>query len=132
MDENAVTAQHIKSDIKALDQRYAIVEPGERCYVCRLPLLARQFFVFPCQHAFHSDCLGRKVVEQVGVARGKRIRELQQEVQKGTKIGMERERLVRELDGLVAGACVLCGESAVKMVDEPFVTGSDDLEEWAL
>ncbi|KAK5278195.1 tethering complex subunit, partial [Cryomyces antarcticus] len=66
MDESARTATHVKSDIKALDQRYAIVEPGERCYICRLPLLSRQFFVFPCQHAFHSDCLGRRVVGQAG------------------------------------------------------------------
>jgi len=132
MDESAVTAQNIKASIKALDQRYAIVEPGERCYICRLPLLARQFFVFPCQHAFHSDCLGKRVIEQAGVARSRRIRELQGEVQRGTVIGPKRERLIRELDGLVAGACVLCGDAAVRMVDEPFVTGADDQGEWAL
>ncbi|KAK3077868.1 hypothetical protein LTS18_009049, partial [Coniosporium uncinatum] len=132
MDESAVTAQNIKASIKALDQRYAIVEPGERCYICRLPLLARQFFVFPCQHAFHSDCLGKRVIEQAGVARSRRIRELQGEVQRGTVIGAKRERLIRELDGLVAGACVLCGDAAVRMVDEPFVTGADDQGEWAL
>ncbi|CAZ82469.1 unnamed protein product [Tuber melanosporum] len=34
MDESTHTASHIRSDIIALDQRYAIVEPGERCYVC--------------------------------------------------------------------------------------------------
>jgi len=53
-------------------------------------------------------------------------------VQRGTVIGAKRERLIRELDGLVAGACVLCGDAAVRMVDEPFVTGADDQGEWAL
>nr|GFD55056.1 vacuolar protein sorting-associated protein 18 homolog [Tanacetum cinerariifolium] len=91
MDDSEETAHHIKSDIKALDQRYAIVEPGERCYVCGLPLLARQFFVFPCQHAFHSDCLAKKVVELAGIARGKRIAELQLNVSKGTSTGAKRE-----------------------------------------
>ena len=104
MDESTLTAQHIKADIKQLESRYAIVEPGEKCYVCRLPLLARQFFVFPCQHAFHSECLGRKVVEQAGVAKGRRIRELQMEVTKGTSAGARRERAARELDELVAEA----------------------------
>ncbi|KAF1811918.1 hypothetical protein P152DRAFT_37613 [Eremomyces bilateralis CBS 781.70] len=132
MDESAVTAQHIKTDIKALDQRYAIVEPGERCYICRLPLLSRQFFVFACQHAFHGDCLGNMVVEQAGIGRSRRIRELQVEVSKGTSLGASREKLIKELDALVASACVLCSEMAVKRIDEPFVLPTDDHSEWAL
>lgn len=104
MDESAASAESIKTDIGALDRRYAIVEPGEMCRVCRLPLLSRQFFVFPCQHAFHGDCLGRKVLDQSGLSQGRRIRELQAEINKGISTGAKRERLVRELDGLVARA----------------------------
>lgn len=104
MDESALTAQHIKSDIKSLDQRYAIVEPGERCYICRLPLLAKQFFVFPCQHAFHSDCLGKRVVELAGVGEAMRIKKVQGEVGRGMYVGKRREKAIRELDELVAGA----------------------------
>ena len=104
MDESAQTATNIKIDIAALDHRYAIVEPGEKCYVCGLPLLSRQFFVFPCQHAFHSDCLGRKVMEQVGLGKGKRIRELQGQISKGLLAGARRDRAIAELDGLVASA----------------------------
>ncbi|KAF2457272.1 Pep3/Vps18/deep orange family-domain-containing protein [Lineolata rhizophorae] len=132
MDDAADTAKHIKSDIRELEHRYAIVEPGERCYVCRLPLLVRQFFVFPCQHAFHADCLGKKVIEQAGVAKSKRIKELQVEVGRGTSTGAKRERAVKELDALIASACVLCSDSAVKQIDEPFVLQSDNREEWAL
>ncbi|KAK0900401.1 tethering complex subunit [Friedmanniomyces endolithicus] len=132
MDESASTAQHIKDDIKALDQRYAIVEPGERCWKCRLPLLMRQFFVFPCQHAFHADCLGEMVMQSVGMGKEKRIRELRSEIGRGVAMGKRREGMVRELDGLVAGACVLCSEMAVRMIDEPFVTTGEDKGEWAV
>lgn len=132
MDESANTAQHIKDDIRALDQRYAIVEPGERCWKCRLPLLMRQFFVFPCQHAFHADCLGEMVMGMAGMGKSKRIRELQKEIGRGVAMGKRREGMVRELDGLVAGACVLCSEMAVRVVDEPFITAADNREEWAV
>ncbi|KXL50771.1 hypothetical protein M433DRAFT_151095 [Acidomyces richmondensis BFW] len=132
MDESAATAQHIKSDIAALDQRYAIVEPGERCWKCRLPLLMRQFFVFPCQHAFHADCLGEMTMKMVGLGKTKRIKELQREIGRGVALGKRRESMVRELDALVAGACVLCSEIAVKLIDEPFVTKDDDRNEWAV
>ncbi|KAF2738624.1 hypothetical protein EJ04DRAFT_428532 [Polyplosphaeria fusca] len=128
MDDTEETAAHIKTDIKALDQRYAIVEPGERCYVCGLPLLARQFFVFPCQHAFHSDCLAKKVVELAGIAKSKRIAELQVEVSKGVSVGKKREAAIKELDALVGSSC----ELAVKLIDEPFISATDNTEEWAL
>lgn len=99
MDASTATAESIKKDIKRLDGRYAIVEPGERCRVCQLPLLSRQFFVFPsCQHGFHSDCLGRKVLEGSGRTVRGRIRELQASIARGGR----REREARELDALVA------------------------------
>jgi hypothetical protein len=104
MDESSQTAANIKIDIAALDHRYAIVEPGEKCYVCSLPLLSRQFFVFPCQHAFHSDCLGRKVLEQAGVGKSRRIKECQVAISKGLVSGVQKDAMVAELDALVASA----------------------------
>lgn len=101
MDASARTAESIKEDIKSLNKRYAIVEPGERCRVCELPLLSRQFFVFPsCQHGFHSDCLGRKVLDGSGLTMRARIRELQGVISEGGK----RQKEARELDALVAQA----------------------------
>ncbi|KAL2164140.1 hypothetical protein VTH06DRAFT_3354 [Thermothelomyces fergusii] len=104
MDESSQTAANIKVDIAALDRRYAIVEPGEKCHACGLPLLSRQFFVFPCQHAFHSDCLGRRVLEQCGPAKAKRIRDCQVQIGKGLVSGEKREAMVAELDALIASA----------------------------
>ncbi|GAP86433.1 putative vacuolar membrane protein pep3 protein [Rosellinia necatrix] len=132
MDESSQTAANIKIDIAALDHRYAIVEPGEKCYVCNLPLLSRQFFVFPCQHAFHSDCLGRKVLEQAGVSKSRRIRECQISISKGLVSGAQKDAMVAELDALVASACILCSDYAIKRIDEPFVGPDDDVHEWAL
>ncbi|EYE93416.1 vacuolar protein sorting protein DigA [Aspergillus ruber CBS 135680] len=101
MDNSAHTARQIRSEIAALDTRYAIVEPGEKCWICSLPVLSRQFFVFPCQHAFHSDCLGKEVLEGAG-GKKKYIRDLQ--AQLGNVSGTKREDIVRELDGIVAEA----------------------------
>lgn len=104
MDTSAHTAEQIQAEIQALDLRYAIVEPGEKCWICGLPVLSRQFFVFPCQHAFHSDCLGKKVLEGSGMGKKKHIKDLQNEVSRGLSTGTKRENVIRELDGLVAEA----------------------------
>ncbi|KKK14266.1 hypothetical protein ARAM_006038 [Aspergillus rambellii] len=131
MDNSAQTARQIRSEIAALDTRYAIVEPGEKCWLCSLPVLSRQFFVFPCQHAFHSDCLGREVLEGAGGKR-KYIRDLQTQLNGGNIPSSRREEIVRELDGLIAEACILCGDHAIKQIDKPFITSSDNVDEWAL
>jgi hypothetical protein len=103
MDNSAQTARKIRNEIADLDSRYAIVEPGEKCWICSLPLLSRQFFVFPCQHAFHSDCLGKEVLEGAG-GKKKYIRDLQTQLSKGDISTSRREEIVKELDGLVAEA----------------------------
>lgn len=103
MDNSAQTARQIRGEISGLDTRYAIVEPGEKCWICSLPLLSRQFFVFPCQHAFHSDCLGKEVLEGAG-GKKKYIRDLQAQLSKGDLSTSRREEIVKELDGLVAEA----------------------------
>ncbi|BCS20163.1 vacuolar protein sorting protein DigA [Aspergillus puulaauensis] len=131
MDNSAQTARQIRSEIVALDTRYAIVEPGEKCWICSLPVLSRQFFVFPCQHAFHSDCLGRQVLEGAG-GKKKYIRDLQSQLNEGALTASRREEIVKELDGLIAEACILCGDHAIKQIDKPFITPKDDADEWAL
>lgn len=103
MDNSAHTARQIRGEIAGLDTRYAIVEPGEKCWICSLPLLSRQFFVFPCQHAFHSDCLGKEVLEGAG-GKKKYIRDLQAQLSKSDIPSSRREEIVKELDGLVAEA----------------------------
>lgn len=57
MDEATRNAQAIKDDITALKNRFVTIDAGERCSSCGLALLTRQFYVFPCQHTFHADCL---------------------------------------------------------------------------
>lgn len=57
MDEATASAESIKRDIEGLANRFVTVEPGDKCWKCGLPLVTRQFYVFPCQHFFHADCL---------------------------------------------------------------------------
>ena len=57
MDDATKNAQAIKNDIAVLKTRFVTIDAGERCSSCGNALLTRQFYVFPCQHAFHADCL---------------------------------------------------------------------------
>lgn len=67
-------ADNIRNDISALTQRYAVIERGEDCGICKRKILTvggdyrmargytsvgpmAPFYVFPCGHAFHAHCL---------------------------------------------------------------------------
>lgn len=140
MDSSQHTAEQIRHEIAALDSRYAIVEAGEKCWICGVAVLARQFFVFPCQHAFHSDCLGKRVLESASATKKSLIRELQgklsqQQTQiqvQGLSMTPQRQKWIRELDGIVGEQCVLCGDIGIRSIDEPFVTDRDDARVWAV
>ena len=57
MDDATQSAESMKEYIVGLKNRFITVDAGERCAVCSIPILTRQFYVFPCHHAFHADCL---------------------------------------------------------------------------
>ncbi|WMV29117.1 hypothetical protein MTR67_022502 [Solanum verrucosum] len=67
-------ADNIRNDISALAQRYTVIDRDEECGVCRRKILnvggdyrmttsymvvgpMAPFYVFPCGHAFHAQCL---------------------------------------------------------------------------
>ncbi|KAK9360136.1 Pep3/Vps18/deep orange family-domain-containing protein [Lipomyces starkeyi] len=119
MDESAKTSETIRADINSLSTRFAIVEPGERCFICSFPLLSRQFYVFPCQHSFHGDCLINKVAEISNPRVRRKITQLQLEAQKSGGA------ISDDLDALVAAECILCGPYMINSIDEQFVDEKD-------
>lgn len=57
MAEATRSAESIKHDIEALASRFVAVEQSDKCWHCGVGITTRQFYVFPCQHSFHADCL---------------------------------------------------------------------------
>jgi hypothetical protein len=74
MDEATQSAESIKRDIEGLSNRFVTVEAGDKCWRCGLGLLSRQFYVFPCQHTFHADCMISKMsFEALSIVLGEKL-----------------------------------------------------------
>ncbi|KAJ3516463.1 hypothetical protein NLJ89_g1114 [Agrocybe chaxingu] len=85
MDEATRTAESIKQDIAALKNRFITIDANEQCSHCSTLLLTRQFYVFPCHHMFHADCLIGLAKEYLPAHSLRRIVTLQTELLKDAR-----------------------------------------------
>ncbi|THH33502.1 hypothetical protein EUX98_g626 [Antrodiella citrinella] len=85
MDETTRNAEAIKQDIAALQKRFITLDVKEKCVVCEQALLTRQFYVFPCHHTFHADCLIGLTKEYLPASSLRKIIALQTELVKTTQ-----------------------------------------------
>lgn len=88
MDDATKTAESIRDDIRELRNKFGIVSASSKCNVCSYSLMTRQFYLFPCQHVFHSDCLINNVTKNFNAAQRQKYIEIQEKLAKeSTKIG---------------------------------------------
>ena len=110
-----------------------------KCHICSFSLLTRQFYLFPCQHHFHADCLTAETMKHFSNAQRQRVADLQDKINKDQVTSKkmsaaddlenvapsESNQLRINLDDLVASECVLCGDIMIKSVEKPFITDSE-------
>lgn len=131
MDEAARSSQSIQASINDLGRRYAVIQAGESCAICGYPLLTRPFYVFPCRHTFHVDCLVGQLKEEGSLGLKRRIAEVQNEW--GRHVSEEGKRkAMEEFDDVVAGECVLCGDLMLRSIDAGFKGDKNELEGWKI
>ncbi|CAN8293989.1 unnamed protein product [Cochlearia groenlandica] len=147
-------ADNIRNDISALTQRYAVIDRDEECGVCKRKILMMTgdfrmaqghssagplapFYVFPCGHSFHAQCLITHVTSCAHEDQAEHILDLQKQL---TLLGSETrrdingnrsdepvistttaEKLRAELDDAIASECPFCGELMINEIALPFI-----------
>ncbi|KAL1199085.1 Vacuolar sorting protein 18 [Cardamine amara subsp. amara] len=153
-------ADNIRNDISALTQRYAVIDRNQECGVCKRKILMMTgdfrmaqgyssagplapFYVFPCGHSFHAQCLITHVTSCAHEEQAEHILDLQKQL---TLLGSETRRdingnrsdepitstttadkLRSELDDAIASECPFCGELMINEITLPFIKPDDSL-----
>lgn len=155
-------ADNIRNDIGALAQRYAIIERDEECGVCRrrilntaadfgisrgyasLALMA-PFYVFPCGHAFHAQCLIAHITQCTNPEQAEHILDLQKQltlvsgemgrdldssltVQEPVASMNQVDKIRSQLDDEIASECPFCGELMIQEISMPFILSEEEQE----
>ena len=62
MDHYTSSAEQVRVEIRGLKTRHGELRGDQVCELCDPAILRRVFYLFPCSHAFHADCLVAEVV----------------------------------------------------------------------
>lgn len=160
MDQSTQSAEEIREDIRKLNHKYGFVDSQQKCQLCDSAVLTREFYLFPCQHVYHADCLQSHVTKylfseqqrQLFTNLGGQIRQLESQARStaaaqaasggssggsGGALAEARSRMQKlrgQLDDLVAPECLLCGENSLQSIDKPFIAANEvhEAESWAI
>ncbi|KAI7903291.1 Pep3/Vps18/deep orange family-domain-containing protein [Cokeromyces recurvatus] len=140
MDEATSSAEHIRIDVRKLRKRFSIIDKEQTCYLCKFPLLTRQFYVFSCNHEYHVDCLRNRVAKDLPTRQIKKLADIQEQLSHEFKlvrtlqtmdeekeIALRIDELRHQFDHIIANQCVMCGDIMINSIDVPFI-GEDEAD----
>ncbi|XP_041978717.1 vacuolar protein sorting-associated protein 18 homolog isoform X2 [Aricia agestis] len=142
MEDATKSAEYVRQEIQSFRNRSVLVSAGDSCSLCALALLLRPFYLFPCSHRYHADCLRHHTQPLLPPARRNKLGELQRQLSVLSKIELDtvtssglprRDQIKNEIDDIVAAECVFCGEYMIQSIDKPFIADEDwdrMMKEW--
>jgi hypothetical protein len=137
MEELAETADSTVKELESMKNRaYCMNSQHQRCEYCVDPLFGKQFYLFPCSHGFHAQCLLKRAPLHLQPAQLSAVRGIE-DVLKGlsgrvkdadNRARAQQESLQLELDGYIAADCPLCGFVMIRSLGVSLVAEEDIAE----
>ena len=145
--ESKASATQVKNELKNIKERHIEIEGMQPCEVCNKPVMKKSFYVYPCAHSYHRDCLLdmmipllrtkdyikankiSKVVEEIAEKEGRSA------PKKGKKIEESKESLkdlYLRLDGLLAPQCYYCSPQFIETVKDELIEDKYEEELWII
>lgn len=139
MEDSAKSAERVRNDLQTFRNRSVTVGAQEQCAVCSVYLLLKPFFIFPCGHKFHGDCLEKQLIPLLDIETNRRLSSLklalssmnsvQSDENNGVSTGMsQRDKIKMEIENILASDCLFCGELMINCIDQPFIEDTNRME----
>ncbi|TDH68068.1 hypothetical protein CCR75_004272 [Bremia lactucae] len=86
MQDYTQSAELIRTDMQKLRKRCAVVSGNQRCELTGQNILGKEFYVFPCSHAFHAGALRQEMQKHLNSFQRQTVKQL---IQKLTELSTE-------------------------------------------
>ncbi|KAL0278891.1 UNVERIFIED_CONTAM: hypothetical protein PYX00_000572 [Menopon gallinae] len=138
MEEASKSAEVILKKVAAFKHRYSVIKSSDTCSLCELQLLLRPFYIFPCGHYFHSDCLTTELLPLLPIEVRNQLLDLQKRLNPLSSVAQtgensNKESIKNSIDNIVANECYFCGDYMIESIDKPFILESEYgrvMKEW--
>ena len=129
MEEFTENAKLIRADIDAQGHQHENLTGSQTCGLCGSKILdgRRDFYVFPCTHAFHCGCLLDEVARHLNEKGLEKVETLRK-LLTASDAAAESAKWQSELDEMVASSCPFCGDLMISSIGEPLISAADDAE----
>mmetsp|Transcript_34578 Transcript_34578/g.52881 ORF Transcript_34578/g.52881 Transcript_34578/m.52881 type:complete len:156 (+) Transcript_34578:1818-2285(+) len=61
LESHSQSAEQLRKQQRKQKHKHITINPSQMCDICFKPIFDREFYVFPCQHAFHRQCIQAKL-----------------------------------------------------------------------
>ncbi|XP_031628679.1 vacuolar protein sorting-associated protein 18 homolog isoform X2 [Contarinia nasturtii] len=135
MEESAKSAERVRNELQTFRNRSIVIDGQELCAICSGYLQVKPFFIFPCGHKFHHDCLEHQIMEHLSNDNIFRLSKLKQQLQtlslnipvtgQADANPSQRDNIKNEIETILAAECFFCGEHMINQIDKPFIEDWD-------
>jgi vacuolar protein sorting-associated protein 18 len=142
MVEATTNANLIREDIKDLKQRYGVITKNANCSSenCKKSIVQKEFYIFPCQHMFHTLCLINEIkkfpldekifnvdkIMKIWNERSILMKQIKTENQNNVvNLQLSLNEKNKLLDDLIGLECPLCGFIQINSIDKSFLLVDD-------
>ena len=155
LEESKKSADLVKQELREIRQRYIELDGLQACELCMKPVMKRHFYLFPCSHAYHKDCLLetllpvltqkdrhkanklKRLVDEQSDLEGRVILTSSNRPSRSGKEAPppdpERSAAVqRDIDEFLEKQCYLCGDLFIESIREDMTEGQYEKRSWAI
>ncbi len=148
-------ANEVKGKLAEVKQRCIEMDGHQPCEVCYKPAMKRNFYLYPCTHCYHRDCLIEyllPILKKKDYIRGHKIQSLLDEIQelegrlsmshRASKVRRPQETVEnydekikevnKKIDQLLSPNCYFCGPLFIESIRDNLIDDDSELDSWAI
>ncbi|SBT47121.1 vacuolar protein sorting-associated protein 18, putative (VPS18) [Plasmodium ovale wallikeri] len=134
--ENLKTIQFLNNDINDIKKKYIVLNKNDICYICKKTIYYKKFYVFSCNHYFHSLCSLIIYVNSKSKEDLFQFFSILHNYKNALIHKNEKDILVYEMkiDDILTEECFICGSFSINSITKEFISENqyELVDSWAI
>ena len=125
----------VREDIYTSKHSCIELEVLQLCEICGKFVILKNFYIYPCVHAYHKDCLIEvlmPILELRDYIRAKELKAVLDKLQTLESVDGEPHPLEESLDKILAPTCYLCSTWFIESIKDNMLDNAFEIDSWGI